>query len=650
VNARLRPSIQSAASATRRFLAFRHARLVPTALLALALLLAFACSAGAVVSGGFGEQRRAQATIKEEPLQYHGGPVLHSSDSYAIYWDPTGAYRGDWKRLINEYLQSVGTASGSLEDIFALGGQYRDSGGQAANASTFRGGYTDKDPYPTSENCSETTVEAPVCLTDGQVRAELQHLIGVGALPGATGPPVYYVLTPPGVIVCTDGGGSGNCSDSTSTPANGICGYHSAIEPGGANPVVYAVQPWVAGDAGRVLQSEPLETATATEDVLACQNDVGLQEPNLFAGLNPFGEYRQGLADVIINDLSIEQGNVVVDPLLNGWYQSSTHAEQGDMCQWTFGPAPKPPPQVTPEQAPANAGLLTNQKIEGHSYYTQWAFDSVGLTAGKGITCWSGVALEPHFTSPNPVNAGDVVAFDGTESDITLDAHTEGLPADEPYAAPSYSWDFGDGTSVSGSDRASVFHAYAYGGSYTVTLEVTDSSANKRSFTKTVTVNGPPAPSASSGSSTSASTTPGAATTLSAGATPAGAKILATQVAASHSLSSVLRHGLVVRYSVSAQATGRFEVLLASSVAKRIGLHGPPATGLAQGTSPQVVIAKAILVTKKGGHGSYRIKFGKATAAKLRKLKKVSLMIRMVVHNASSPVATTVLSTANLSR
>jgi hypothetical protein len=111
----------------------------------------------------------------------------------------------------------------------------------------------------------------------------------------------------------------------------------------------------------------------------------------------------------------------------------------------------------------------------------------------------------------------------------------------------------------------------------------------------------------------------------------------------------VLRGGLVINYSVSSQATGRFEVMLASSVAKKIGLKGPAATGLAAGTPPQIVIAKAILVTTRGGHSSYRIKFSKATAARLRRLHKVSLMIRMVVHNASTPVATTVLSTANLS-
>ena len=39
---------------------------------------------------------------------------------------------------------------------------------------------------------------------------------------------------------------------------------------------------------------------------------------------------------------------------------------------------------------------------------------------------------------------------------------------------------------------------------------------------------------------------------------------------------SALSKGLVISYSVNEQVAGQFQVLLASSVAKRIGLHGAP--------------------------------------------------------------------------
>jgi hypothetical protein len=617
------------------------------ALAAVATLL-FASSANAVITGGVGEQRRAQPTVNLEPLQYHGGPVLHSSDAYTIYWDPNRAYRGDWKERINGYFKNVGAESGGLGDVFALNSQYHDASGRAANQSTFRGSYTDEDPYPTSGNCSEAAEYA--CLTNAQIQAELQHVISIGALPGATGPPVYYVLTPPGVVVCTDNGGSGNCSNSTATPANGICGYHSAIDPGGANPIVYGVQPWVAGSAGLFIESEnPLKTSGATEADLACQGDVApLEEPNQLDGLNPWGNYAAGLADVIINDLSVEQNNIVIDPLLNGWYQTATASEQSDMCQSNFGPAPKEVPSPNPE---THAAQRTNESINGQSYFIQWAFSSTLLTSGRGYFCWSGVANQPHFTAPNPVNSGDVIGFDGTETLLTLDAKTTGLPGDEPYVAPIYTWDFGDGTGVSGPADASVFHTYRYGGTYNAKLTVVDSGNNGASYEELITVVGPAPPgSGGSGSgSSSASTTTGSATNPGASA-KAAAKPKATQTVASHSLASVLRNGLVINYSVSERVAGRFEVLLASSIAKKLGVQGARATGLAKGTPAQTIIAKAILVTTKGGHSSYKIKFSKATATRLRKLGKVSLMIRMVVHNGANPAPTTVLDTVKLAR
>ena len=127
---------------------------------------------------------------------------------------------------------------------------------------------------------------------------------------------------------------------------------------------------------------------------------------------------------------------------------------------------------------------------------------------------------------------------------------------------------------------------------------------------------------------------------------------MASAAVVSRSLSTVLKKGLVISYSVNEQVAGQFQVLLASSLAKRIGLHGPAATGLAPGSAPSIVIGKAILVTTKGGRNTVKILFGKQTAAKLRKLGSVPLTIRLIVRNASShsPQTTTVISTVTLSR
>jgi hypothetical protein len=293
------------------------------------------------------------------------------------------------------------------------------------------------------------------------------------------------------------------------------------------------------------------------------------------------------------------------------------------------------------------------------------------------------------------VNTGEIVGFNGMESEITLN---QGTAYSGSYLNPSpsptyatYKWNFGDGSpEVTGYApgapstnspetspcaapwltpcAASTFHSYQYGGEYKVTLTVTDTGGNTASVTEPITVNGPASPSSGGGSSggtpgSSGSPAAGATTSSTSSSTPGSSGSgtpakpplpgpVASQAALSHSLPSAVSKGLVVSYSVNEQVAGEFQVLLADSVASRIGLHGTPATGLPPGSVPSIVIAKAILITTKGGRDTVKILFGKKTAAKLRKLRKVSLTIRLIVRNASShnPISTTVISTVNLYR
>ncbi len=61
------------------------------------------------------------------------------------------------------------------------------------------------------------------------------------------------------------------------------------------------------------------------------------------------------------------------------------------------------------------------------------------------------------------------------------------------------------------------------------------------------------------------------------------------------------------------------------------------------------MVAKAILVTTKGGSSTVHIQFPKRTAARLHRLRSLSLMLRLSVRNAAAhlPTATTVLALAN---
>jgi len=421
---------------------------------------------------------------------------------------------------------------------------------------------------------------------------------------------------------------------------------------------------------------EKREHQEAREEGLAKAHD---EEPNQLGGVGPDGSYDHGLPDLIINQIATEQQDIVTDPLLNGW-QDSEGNEVTDECRNFFA--------STTGSAAANpytkAGKLANQSL-GATYYLNDAYNLAAAQRahpGKeypglpfpGIPCLNGITLEPLFTAPNVVRGGETVGFDGMESIITLgsaDKFSNGSPA-KNYA--TYTWNFGDGDrgdttpEVSGfapgapaceepwlsTCAASVYHTYRYTGTYEVTLTVKDVANHVATATRYVTVEGEPWPETPSKSSPPPTSTSGSAppgTTASATAAPAttsnSSGLAATAAIASKTLPSVLHGGLAVKYSVNQQVAGHFEILLAAATAHHVGLNGATVTGLAKGTPAQIMIGKAILDTTTGGAGTIKIKLGQVTAKRLGRLGRVTLMLRLIVHNSKGQTAT-VLTTANL--
>ncbi len=649
-----------------------------------------------------------------------GSPVVPASRVYAVYWDPVNRYHGDWQGLIDGFLQGAAAASGSF-NLFATDAQYTDGANQHASYDTaFMGAYTDTEPYP-APTCTDPQPlegngtpsgepDAVTCLTDQQIRSELARFIARHTL--QTGmESIFYVLTPPGVTVCLNGGGvSGHCSDYASASSesyeDSFCSYHSYINPdnapgGDASTVLYAAIPWTAGglgdyhlaaadrtpaldcqDGGYNPASKPIEEPEAPAEA------PHQQEPNQAEGGGPGrdGTPDRGLADLIINQISVEQQNTITDPLLNAW-QDPARNEATDECRDFFSAA-EIGGSVTLVEGP-EAGTLYNQAIGEHHYYLNDAFNLSALKLQyPAVPCVPGIVLEPKFTAPSPVKTGEIVGFDGMESDVTLNWGTEFAPTETKPTYAYYSWNFGDGSpEVSGYApggppvnppvavceqpwrapcAASVFHSYQYGGTYQVTLTVKDTGGNTASTVQSVVVLGSPppgspggpggeVPSASPGASPGA--TPGAAPPATTGgspgpAHPAAPGPVAAAAAVSSSLGQVAKHGLVVKYSVNEQVAGRFEVLLPRSVAHALKIGGHLASGLPAGYPQSLVIGQALLVTTKGGHSTVRIKFSRRTAKRLRHAHKtVTLTLRLKVRNASqSPLFTTVLSSVVLHR
>lgn len=687
-----------------------------------------------------------------------GNPVLSANKTYAIYWDPTDHYHGDWQHVINTFFQSMGSASGSLDSVFAVDAQYTDAANRhALFKSTFQGAYTDTNAYPSSGCTDPSPLEArdligplvagkhtQVCLTDKQVQEELEAFIGQHSLQKGMGT-IFYLLAPPGVTVCLDSGAlASHCSDyHRATYVVGeteeeqeakeaeekvnyeksFCSYHSDISPtnevvGDANTIIYGVIPWTAGglgdghltindektpafacqDGGWDPSSNPVEEhekkkvkgtkelkeieEKSPEEQAKIKKTEELEgphqeEPNQVKCPSPDGFCDTGLADLIINQIGVEQQNIVTNPLLDGWQDPNAH-EATDECRDWFAPVLG---GGVSAQEGTFAGSLFNQSFAGNNYYINDAFNLASLKLPyPAVPCISGIWFEPQFTTPNTVNAGEIVGFDGMESHITLNAGTgfsAGGVAQAAYA--SYTWDFGDGSApISGYApgapsanspeispcvapweapcAASTFHSYQYGGIYEVTLTVTDVGGNTAHVTHQVTVDGPPPPvitpppAGSSPSSAAAPVAPVAPpSTQIPGPPPTPAPILGASVQ-SKSLKKALSGGLAVRYTANEQVAGSIQVLLDATTAKRLGVHGATATGLPAGTPRSIVVGTAVLVTTKAGQGTIRIKFSTRTAARLKRTRKLKLMLRLFARNASrqSPQTTTLLSTVVL--
>ena len=723
------------------------------------LIAISAAPAGAIVtkvgatSVGLQPRSTALYTALEEPNKFanpSGNPVVSSNKTYAIFWDPTDHYDGDWQELTDIFFQGMGAASGSLASVFAVDTQYTDAANQHAfYRSTFMGAYTDTDSYPASK-CEDPNPmdppdligplvkeeHTPVCVTDKQIQEELELFIAQHSLQKGMGT-IFYLMTPPGVTVCLDAGGAtGHCSDYQGTRTetsykDSFCSYHSDISPtnpttGDSNTILYGVIPWSAGGIGDGFftprdkataydcqdggfdptSKNPIEqpekkketrknTKKEEEEPLTKEEEEKLklkeelegphqEEPNQQPCPTPDGYCDSGLADLIISQIGVEQQNIVTDPLLNAWHDPQNN-EVTDECRNFFATAGISGGVGANETT--GGGTLSNQIFGGNAYYINDTFNLAALKLPyPAIPCLAGIRLEPGFTAPNPVDVNEIVGFDGMESDISLNAGVgySGGVEHETYA--TYTWNFGDGSApVTGfapgapSENspavspctspweapcaASTYHSYQYGGTYEVTLTVTDAGGNTSKVTKSVTVIGPPAPTptppsgggGSSGSAGSAATTPGApsAGTTTTGTTPVSPPTPApvvTGFATSKSLKKALSGGLPVHYTVNEQVAGSIQVLLDAATARRLGVKGATATGLPSGTPRSIVVGTAVLVTTKAGQGTIHIKFSAPTTARLKHAHKLKLMLRLFARNAArqSPRTTTAISTVVL--
>ncbi len=249
-------------------------------------------------------------------LRYHGGPVMHTNKTYAIYWVPSGyTMASGYSTLVNQYFTDVAAASGQTSNVYYTETQYNDGSGYVQYSSSFGGSYTDTSPLPAS-GCTDS--DTSVCLTDAQLQAEIQKDVAANGWPKG-GSTEYFLFTAKGI---------GSCSGS-SCAFTQYCAYHSWIGSG-SSEILYANMPYA--------------------DTVPSACDVG-QHPN------------GNDADATLNVTSHEHNETITDENGNAWYDLGGY-EDGDKCAWIFGTVSGP------------NGAEYNQTINGHHYFLQQEYSN----------------------------------------------------------------------------------------------------------------------------------------------------------------------------------------------------------------------------------------------------------------------------------
>lgn len=349
-------------------------------------------------------------------------------------------------------------------------------------------------------------------------------------------------------------------------PPPGYCSYHSHVNVGGTD-VAYVVQPWT----GETLCDEPDAPAipdNPTPDVLG--KDFGIR---------------------LVSPLSQSHIASIVDPSLNGWFAlNGAGINDNGGC------------------TPLGKGLdsVTVGSSAQNPYLLQREFNNAGAMSLEPFTyfgCAPNVVLTPSFVVPSGINQGDEVQFDGSTTASTLLVPNAG-----------YKWDFGDGTTATG---PSVVHSYAVGGTYKVTLTVTDRGNNTQTLSQAVQVLGPNGLPVNPPTTQPPGSTPG-----STPSTPPPPVFKALMQLLPQGLKAVLRHGISLRVSSNYPADGIATVTITRALARRLHIK--------LGHLPYVVIGRGTLSGKiVNGTVSLHLHLPRSVIKKLSKVRHATLTVHL---------------------
>jgi len=139
-------------------------------------------------------------------LLWHGGKVMRTNKTYAIFWLPAGqTMSSSYRTFIKTFLKDVAADSGLTSNVYFSDTQYFDSRGNIFYNSQWGGAVVMTNAFPVNGCVDPATV---ICLSDAQLRAEVNSAI---AFKGWTRTPsrAFFLFTPTDVGSCFGVGPSG---------------------------------------------------------------------------------------------------------------------------------------------------------------------------------------------------------------------------------------------------------------------------------------------------------------------------------------------------------------------------------------------------------------------------------------------------------